>query len=325
MTDSQLKKWANSLLEFLNKTNTVAVISHLNPDGDNLGSSMAMVDMLKLLKKEVYFVGNDEVPDDFLFLKYMDQRMEKQELPSKLDLIIFIDCSDLYRIGKDYIDLYNRSKFSINIDHHKSNNKFADLNIIDYNLTSTGELIYLLLKEMDLPISKAAATGLYTAITTDTGSFQYDSVTAKTHNVAAALIELGAEHYKVTQNVYQSRSKEKTDLFIKTVSNIEYYFDDKIAIVETRLKDMKATGAKSSDTEGIIEFVRDIRPVELAILLKEQEDGIKFSLRSKSLIDCTKIAKAFGGGGHVRASGGFIKASLEESKEKIIEQLKETI
>lgn len=322
LTEFSYKKNALEMVAYIEKANRIAISSHVNPDGDNLGSCLCLYDSLVKLGKDVVFLGDDEVPEDFLFLKNIEKRRKSHE-GETFDLFISLDSSDSRRFSPSIQKIYQKAKNTINIDHHKTNEFFADVNIVSPDETSTGELLYKLLKAANFPITSDGATALYTAISTDTGSFQYDSMTSTTHRVIADLIDLGAKFYEVTQQVYQSRSKEKTALLFDVLSTISYDHDDQVAIVQCSLNMLEKTGAKSSDTEGIIEFVRNIKPVQLAVLLKERKDEVKFSLRSKDTIDCTKIAEFFGGGGHIRASGGSIKGDLAHADSCIRKRIDE--
>src|SRR5699024_9335380 len=157
------------------------IASHRSPDGDNVGSSIALYHYLISLNKEVYFVDNDKVPSDYKFLPHIEARTSLTDLPSNVDLGIALDCSDLRRMGRETEAYFLKLPNIINIDHHRSNEAFGDLNIVADHLGSTGEVLYYLLKPLRINISPEIATGLYTAISSDTGSFQYDSVTSNTH------------------------------------------------------------------------------------------------------------------------------------------------
>ena len=204
-----------------------------------------------------------------------------------------------------------------------TSNKFGTLNIVDDKAAATGELIYDLLKNMSIEIDKDIATCLYAAISTDTGSFMYDNTSAKTHEIAAELIRIGIAKEDINIHLYQSKSLERTKLFIKAMSNLEFYFENKVAITMVTQEMLKESNAKMEDTEGIISFVRGISPVELAVLLKEfSENEVKVSMRSKRYIDVAEICLAFGGGGHIRAAGCTINTSLNEAKSMIIDEIK---
>ncbi|MDO5036838.1 MAG: bifunctional oligoribonuclease/PAP phosphatase NrnA [Tissierellia bacterium] len=325
MADVTLKEKAARFLGLVEGAQSIVLASHVNPDGDNLGSSGAMFDFIchQWPDKDLYFLHNDRVPKEFGFLPHMDRRVEPKDLDLDPDLFIALDSSDEKRMGEEALDLFNRAKKRVNIDHHASNTAYGDLNIVQKDQTSTGELLMDLFKLLDYSVSPQGATALYTAISSDTGNFQYDSVTAKTHRNIADLLESGAEFYKVTQALYQSKTPEKMALYLKCMERLEYHQEGLVSLAYIKNEDFKETGAYRSDTEGFVEELRNIKSVELAVFLVEREGYVKFSLRSKNWLDCTKIAESFGGGGHIRASGGSIDGSIEEARQALLERIKE--
>lgn len=315
---SDLDAFVADLRSAIEAAKHIAIISHVSPDGDNLGSLEAIYGYLKGLEKEVVYLGNDEVPKDFSFLNSIEKRIDVSEVDTAFDLLIALDSSDENRFGERGKELFQRAKKTVNIDHHLSNTEYADLNYVRSEATSTGEVLFTVLEALDANITPDMATGLYAALSTDTGSFQYDSVDAETHRIVAKLYEYGCDHHTVVIRLYQSRTKEKLALMTRVLSRIDYVADGVVAIACCRLKDLEETGALSSDTEGIVEQVRNIEGVEMAVFLKEKEEEIKLSFRSKSYLNCTEFASAFDGGGHVRASGASSDLSLAETKDKVL-------
>lgn len=319
---------AQELRALIEKAQTILVASHLNPDGDNLGSSVALIDYIQDLwpGKDLAFLGNDSVPETFSFLPHLDLRKRPEDLEVP-DLALALDSSDLDRLGPGGRALFEKAAKTVNIDHHASNEGFADLDILDRGATSTGEVLFEVLQALDYDPRPQAATALYAAISSDTGSFQYDSVKAKTHRNIGRLLDLGADFYMVTQRLYQSRSKAQMDLFIRVLSRMTYHKEDQVAFTYVLNKDFKETGAKRSDTEGLVELLRNIDSVELAVLLIERpgDKDAKFSLRSKNHIDCTRIAERFGGGGHVRASGGNLSGDMDQAREDLLKVVSEVV
>lgn len=294
------------LEEKINKANTIAIASHMNPDGDNLGSKLCLYKLFKNLNKEVYVIENDQVPTAEKFLPGVEHLVDSDTLEDKkIDLMIVTDCGDIERIGRAE-SIFKKADFTVNIDHHETNVEFADLNLVDMKAPAVCEFLYLILKQMNFSIDKDMATCLYTGISTDTGSFKYDSIRPLTFEVAIELLKIGIDINKITVNLYQRRSKEKTELLIRALNNIRYYENNKIGLVSINEKDIFETGARKSDSDGIVEFVRDIDGIELSIFINEKKDYYKLSTRSKTYVDCTKIAKVFGGGGHIRAAGATL-------------------
>lgn len=314
---SEIKAFAGQLKKKIEDAEVVGIISHKSPDGDNLGSLEAMWGFLKGMNKKVVYVSNDDVPADFIFLLSTKERVDIDNIDEPLPLLIVLDSSDAHRLGSEGEVLFQKAAYTVNIDHHKSNDGYADLNCVMPKATSTGEVLFRVFKAMDIKLTPDMATGLYTAMSTDTGSFQYDSVNGDTHRIIAALYDAGCDHNIVVRSVYQSMSKEKLALHARVLSNLKFMADGKVALAICRLEDMESTGAAKDATEGIVEQARNIDGVEMAIFLKEKADEVKLSFRSKSYLDCTEFAAAFGGGGHIRAAGASQKDSLDNVIAKV--------
>lgn len=305
----------------IQKSKNIFIISHVQPDGDNVGSLLALGMAIKMINNNVFIIKTDEIPSDFLFLPKVDM-IDKYDDENEIDLLITLDTSDEDRLGKNK-KLISKAKTVINIDHHISNTNFGHINIVNPIAGATGELIYDLIKVMDVPINIDIATCIYTAISSDTGSFKYDNTTDKTHEIVAELLRLGIDKNEININLYQNRSIERTLLFIKALQNITFLFNNKVALVKVSQKMLEESNAKIDDTEGIVSFIKEIAAVEVAVLLKElTDDEIKISMRSKKLIDVSKICSNFGGGGHIRAAGCTIITSLSNAEELIINELK---
>lgn len=305
----------------IKKSNSICLISHINPDGDSIGSLLGLGIALSHFKdKKITLAKVDEVPKKYRFLPQIDhlQKVDENEV---FDLVITLDCSDLYRLGP-WKYIADSTDFIINIDHHKSNDYFGNINIIDANMSSTGELVYYLLKEMNLDINTEIATSLYVSISTDTGSFKYDNTSPSTHEVTAELLKMGIDINRITTEVYQSKSLVKTKLLVRSLSDMEMHLDNKIGIA-TVTKDMiEECNATIQDVDGIIEAIRDIDGVEVACILKEvNQEEMKVGFRSKRDIDVARIAETFKGGGHKKASGCTVYKRMEEAKKEVIDEI----
>lgn len=326
MEISNLKDLSTKLKNLIDISENIAVASHLNPDGDNLGSVTAMIGLLVKLGKNPVFILDDSIPSSFKFLPNLSYAKRPDEIDYEIDLFIALDSSDEDRMGDNVKEIFSKSRKTANIDHHFSNKKYADLNIVDDKSPATCEILARIFKSLNLELNKEIAMSLFTGLSTDTGSFKYSSVTSDTFSTASDLFKYDVDINEVTVNVYQSRSRQKTDLLIRAMNSIEYFDDDRIAVVFVTKDDMEITKAAKADADGIVEFVRDIDTVELAVLLKEKDDCIKLSLRSKSFIDCTEIASKFNGGGHIRASGGTIYSTdLEKAKRDVVKFAEEQL
>ncbi|MGM0395531.1 MAG: DHH family phosphoesterase [Bacillota bacterium] len=317
MNRSNLKR----LNELINKSKRIAVVSHQSPDGDNLGSLLAVGISLESLGKEVLFVKADIVPADYDFFPGIDKLEAIDYSTEDVDLLLVMDCSDLKRLGENQF-LIDKSNKIVNIDHHVSNTEFGDINIVMPDLSSTGEILFNILEELQLPINTDIATLIYAAMSTDTGRFTYQGVTGRTHKTVAKLYDYGIDAYNINTKLYQRRSLARTRLFIRAASQIAFYYENKVGVVKVSQKMLEATGASMEDTEGIVEFIRDTDSIEAALLLKEiDENMIKISLRTKGAIDANKICGAFNGGGHSRASGATMDGTLEVAEKIILEEI----
>lgn len=322
--NSFLKKPMNLAKERILKSKNIYIASHVRPDGDNLGSMLALGLALKSINENVYLVQTDPVPSDFMFLPGAEDIKEVTDFDN-IDLFITLDSSDIERLGQNK-KIIDKANFVINIDHHISNTNYGDINIVDSKSGSTAELIFYLIKVLDIKIHKDIGTCIYTGISTDTGSFMYDNTRPETHLIAAELLNIGIDKKNIILNVYQNNSLEKTNLFIKTIENLEMFAENKIAVVSVTRDILKNTGAKMEDTDGIISFIRDIQPVEVAILLKElQSEEIKVSMRSKKYVNVAEVCSKFEGGGHIRAAGCTVYDSLEFAKTALINELKKVL
>ncbi len=301
----------------LNETNFL-IASHVQPDGDNIGSSLALYRALKKLGKNVKVLKSDTLPEYLSFLPHYSDIVEYS--PSNKEYIfIALDSADMDRLGKNK-QIAIESKVLINIDHHISNPNYGDINYVDPSSSSTGELVYKVIKELGV-LDKDISECIYTAISSDTGSFMYSNTSSETHSVVADLYKYGIDANIININLYQNKSLNKVRLFNKVMNKMEIYQKGRVAVVEVTKKLLDDTGCKMEDTEGLVEGVRDINGVELAILLKENEGFTKVSTRSKYKVDVAKLCSIFSGGGHIRAAGCTINESLPTAKSLILKEV----
>lgn len=319
--NNSLKSSIEEAIKLIEKSeHNIYICSHIQPDGDNIGSTLALGMAIKKMSKNVKLLKVDDIPSDYKFLPNVDL-IKKYEMEENIDLFIALDSSDMERlgVGKEFAKNANNI---INIDHHITNTKFGDINIVSSSSAATGELVYEFIKQMGVDIDKNIATCLYTAISTDTGSFIYSNTTYMTHLIIAELLKTGIDINNININLYQKRSMERTRLFINVLNDMEIYLDGKIGIVTVTQDILKSNNAKMEDTEGIISFVRGIDSVEVACLLKEvDKNEIKVSLRSKEKIDVSKISNKFNGGGHIRAAGCTLFTEIGAAKKLILKEI----
>ena len=301
----------------IEKAENIMLIAHINPDGDALGSSLSLYPILKKMGKKVtVFNATKPLPDYLDFLPNFNKVTDK--LPKKIDLTISFDCGSFDRLGLD-----EKPSFLINIDHHVSNTNYGDINLIEPNHASTSQVIYDILKANNIEIPTDTAVCIYTALVTDTGSFQYESVNDKVFECAAEMVRCGVKPDYVAKMLFQRDRLSRLRLLAKAYETIEMCCDGKVAFVEVTKEMMEITGAIKEDTDTIVNSVRAIAPVEVACMLREDDEGIKISLRSKNYADVSKIAVKYGGGGHIRAAGATLKGEFDF--EKVKNMLKEDL
>lgn len=306
-------------LSMLGKIDCAAIICHISPDGDTIGSAIALKFLLESRNISIGLFCDDKLPARLSFIKGIEQF--NKESSKSYDMTIAIDCSDLGRLGK-CIDLYERGIHKVNIDHHISNESYADINIIDSDASATGEIIYSMIEKAGIIPDINTANSMYTAIATDTGNFSYSNTTSNTLSIASKLVGLGIDIDNLTRNLFRSRTKTQTMMLAKCLNTLEFYNNDKVAVISVNRDLLNQLNAKDSDIQGIINYALEIRDVEVALLFKEADDSkTKVGFRSKYNLDVSKLASIFGGGGHKKAAGCLIQDSIEMAKKIILEHL----
>lgn len=316
---NRYKSIIGQIFEALEKSKNIYLSSHINPDGDSIGSLMALGLALEQLGKNVNFIKTDTIPATFEFLPAIDKLQKFDKIEA--DILFILDCGSKDRIG-EYKKIIDEAKLVINIDHHLDNDNFGDINLVDPQRASTGEIVYDVIRGLGLDLNKDIASYLYTAISMDSGRFMYDKVDHRTHEIVSNLIQEGIDKDEININLYQKRSMPATKLFIEALSSLKTYREDKIATIKVTQDSIKRTNTKIDETDGLISFVRDIDTVEVACLLKElSEKEIKLSLRSKKTVDVSRICNIFNGGGHKRAAGCTIYEDIDSAEDLIVKEI----
>lgn len=297
----------------------VAIVSHSNPDGDALGSQIALSLALNKLGVRTLLLNKDPVPPSYHFLpskKKIKPLKTVEELPG---VIIFVDCATLERTGYETEFSNKEGQVFINIDHHISNDKFADINWIEERAAATAEMIYDLIGLLSVKFDSDIATALYTGVSTDTGSFLYGNTTSTTHKIASDLIKKGADIGKLRTNFYENTSRARLKLLKTGLNNLFFAQNDEISWMAFTSSELKGAQALDSDGDGLINYVKNISGVEVALVFREIEPGkTKVSLRSKSWFDVNQLAANFQGGGHARAAGCVIEGNQQEIIKAVI-------
>jgi phosphoesterase RecJ-like protein len=290
----------------------------MDPDGDAIGSMTAMYLALKGMGKKAAMFCKDPVPEIYEFLPESD-KIKSSLNNGKYDLAIAVDCGDDKRVEKG-IDLKILAGTVINIDHHPDNTKFGDINLIE-SISSVSEILFKLFREMKIEITSDIAASLYTGIMTDTGNFRYDYTTAETLDIAALLARAGANISRIAMAVYETKTLSSVRILGAAMYRLETSQSGKVAWTVLPKQLMDSLGAKSEDLTGLVDHIRTIKGVEVAVLFREEEDGIKVNFRSKFKVNVSEIARNLGGGGHIRASGAVMQGSLEEAKQKVLDEV----
>lgn len=291
----------------IENASSINIISHKSPDGDNMGSTLGLYLSLKekYKNKSINIIKPDDIPSKYKFIeetKFYDDDM------SECDVLLVIDCADERRLFNE--DNLKFAKKIINIDHHKSNKYFGDINYVLEEYSSSAEIVYDIIKELDLPMNKEIATMLYIGIDTDTGRFMYSSTTDETMQKVSKLMCYGIDINEINIKLYRSMSKNIFDLYKLAINKINFYKDFAYLVLEN--DDFLKTNTSRDDTDDILAFLQGLEDYDMIAIIKEVKDIYKVSLRSKYKYDVGSIGEDFDGGGHKYAAGLTYKGSLDE-------------
>ena len=303
-----------------------AVLGHVRPDGDALGSQLALGLSLKQLGKDVRIWNEEGMLEKYSFLPNANLLTKPPAEPEDVDVAIALDTAIQNRLGNS-LAAVRSAKVWINIDHHPSNPGYGDLVYIDPNSPATGQILFELIKSEKLPIDAAIAENLYVAISTDTGSFQYPNTTARTFEIAAELVRAGVEVGRVSQLTYENYPRRRVELLRDLLGTMRFDANDRVASFSLSLATAKKLGVLPEDNEGLIDHLRAIRGVIVAVFFEELADGkVRVSMRSKNeKVNVCAICEKFGGGGHVLAAGARVRGSLAEVERKILEEVRDVV
>lgn len=309
----------------LNNSVEIAILPHISADGDALGSCLAIAMALQKKGKKVTVVLEEDIPYTYSFLPGINLTEVFTDKIKNYDTVMALDTGDTGRLG-NRLDIFESARMTINIDHHGTNSEFAFHNFVNTNSAATGEIIYQLIKMIGVEPDPDISTCLYVAIATDTGGFRFSNTTSQTHQIAAELINIGINVAEISQRIFDSTSYEKVKLLGTAIEVLELLENGRIALIPLPSDLIKLTGAKEEDCDGIVNIGRNIRGVRVAAMLRQWENGeIKVSLRSSSDVDVSAIASLYAGGGHKKAAGYITKGSLNEVKNKLLNDIKEVL
>ena len=299
-----------------------AILSHVRPDGDALGSQLALALSLKQLGKDVRVWNEDGMLEKYSFLARAQLLTKPPSGPEDVDVAIALDTAIQNRLGTAF-QAIRTAKIWINIDHHPSNPGYGDLVYVDPTAPATGQILFELIKSERLPFDRAIAENLYVAISTDTGSFQYPNTTARTFEIAAELVRAGVDVGRINQQVYENYPRRRVELLRELLRTMRFEGGGRVASFSLSLKTAAELGVLPEDNEGLIDHLRAIRGVIVAVFFEELTDGkVRVSMRSKSeKTDVCAICQKFGGGGHTLAAGARVRGSLAEVEQRILEAI----
>ncbi|WP_456324662.1 DHH family phosphoesterase [Desulfonauticus submarinus] len=312
------------IIQTLQQENNFLVVSHLNPDGDAIGSSVALGFILKKLNKNFSLYNASGLPEKFSWLK-LPKKFCNTLPPQKPKWIIILDCGDKNRMGDEILPWLETCK-TINMDHHLHNPLFGSLNLVNENASCVGEIIADLCVDLNIEITGALAEAIYLAIISDTGYFTYSNTTSYAHFITSRMIEQGLNVGKINSILSQTWSLNKIKLMSLVLETTELFQSGEIAVIQITQSMFKKTNTGPEDCEGFINYIRNIKKVKVAVSLREEKDNtIKFSLRSYDKVNVQQIASNLGGGGHKNAAGGILKCSLNEAKKIIINEIRKVL
>ena len=299
-----------------------AVLSHVRPDGDALGSQLALALSLMQLGKDVRVWNEDGMLEKYSFLPRAELLTKPPSVAEDFDVAIALDTAIQNRLGTP-LESVRSAKLWVNIDHHPSNPRYADLVYIDANAPATGQILFELMMSQGFPIDAEIAENLYVAISTDTGSFQYPNTTARTFEIAAELVRAGVDVGRINQQVFENYPRRRVELLRELLRTMRFEGGGRVASFSLSLKTAAELGVLPEDNEGLIDHLRAIHGVIVAVFFEELTDGkVRVSMRSKSeKTDVCAICQKFGGGGHTLAAGARVRGSLAEVEQRILEAI----
>lgn len=311
---------------FRNHTSFV-LISHVRPDGDAIGSQLALGFALLAAGKTVRMINEDGLPENLAFMAGSERIETPPAEPLDVEVAIALDTATKPRLGDKALHAASKAKIWLNIDHHVSNPRYGDVNLIDSTSPATGQILYELITALDLPMPAESRDAIYVAVSTDTGSFQYPSTTAKTYDLAADLVRRGLDVGTINSSTYDNHPYRRVELMRALLNTLERSTDGLVAHWEMRDQTRVDLALTPDDSEGLIDIIRAIRGVQVAVFFEELPDGkIRVSMRSKDRrLNVSDIALEFGGGGHALAAGIRMKGPLENAKPLVLDAIRRRI
>ncbi len=310
----------DNILEEIKKAKSIVILTHENPDGDAVGSSLAMYGALQQLGKENVDVVIPEYPRTYRFLPNVDKVL-KEGTMQNYDLAIAVDSATIKMLN-GWANYFENAKVKISIDHHSTNTMYGDINFVNPDSPACTQILLTIFEYFGIEITENIGKCILTGIITDTGGFQYQSTRPETFEFAARLLKSGINVSEIYKKAMNTKTRANFELRKRAIDRMEFLEDGKISFTYINLKDIEEVHATSDDHEGIVDEGRCIEGVEVSIFLRETEKGYKVSLRSNEYVNVSDICLIFGGGGHVHAAGCNVNMTVEQAKEKLVNQIK---
>lgn len=327
MEEYSFKKAIEAIGQLIAGNQRFVIMSHVRPDGDAIGSQIALGFSLMAMGKEVFMMNEDGVPESLAFLKGSELVTKPPAEPLDVDVAIALDTATKPRLGDGALHAASKAKFWLNIDHHISNPEYGDLNFIDSSKPATGQIIYELIKALGYPLPEETRDSIYVAVSTDTGSFQYGSTTAETYELGADLIRRGLDVGAINAATYDNHPYRRLELMRALLNTLAISDDGRLAhwelLDETRVK----FALQPDDSEGLIDMIRAVKGVIVAVFFEELPDGkIRVSMRSKDKgLNVCDVAAVFGGGGHALAAGIRMSGPMAAAKAKVLAEIEKAL
>jgi bifunctional oligoribonuclease and PAP phosphatase NrnA len=312
----------NNVISVLKESKKTVILPHISVDGDCLGSALALCMILEKAGKKVSIYIEEDIPYIYKFLPGIEMinNYNKDEKIDKSATVIAVDTGDIGRLGKR-AKIFKNARITVNIDHHGTNTNYAVHNLVKADYAAAGEIIYEIAKVFETDIKNDISVCLYVAISTDTGGFRYGNTTPKTHLIASELLNNGIDVAGISRRVFETISAVKAKLISVAINSLEYFENGRVAYIYISNKVLKKSGALEEDCDGIVNIGRNIRGVEVSVMLREWNGGIKCNLRSNTYVDVSEIATVFSGGGHAKAAGFTIKGNVDDIKNRLFEEI----
>ncbi|WP_375295497.1 MULTISPECIES: DHH family phosphoesterase [Paenibacillus] len=302
------------------------VVSHIQPDGDAAGSTYAMAWMLTALGKRFTLINENRIPPKFVYMgagrhEVIHYEADAKKLTRSFASVISVDCADFSRVGAVKA-LFADDARLLNIDHHATNDRFGSCNVVAADAAATVEVLYDLCVQMQIPLAHELNVCIYSGLLTDTGGFRYANTTPKVMQIAAQMLQCGVKGHELAEELLEKLSYPQISLIKTSLATLSFAHQNQVAWLAVTPDDLAASGAANEDLDGLVNYPRNVEGVEVGILFKQREGGIvKVSLRSAGKVDVARVAKAFGGGGHVRAAGCAVEGTLEEAIERVVKEV----